>query len=70
MATSQIKDDDELLTDTDVSNITKVPTTTLRAWRARGKGPRFIRLGDRTVRHRRADIEAWLAERCNLAAGR
>jgi predicted DNA-binding transcriptional regulator AlpA len=32
---------------------------TLRAWRHRGKGPRFVRFG-RAVRYLRADLEAFI----------
>ena len=33
---------------------------TLEAWRAVGRGPKFIRVG-RAIRYRKADVEAWLA---------
>jgi len=39
---------------------------TIRAWRLRGHGPRYIRLGDRLkapVAYRLSDIEDWLAAR-------
>lgn len=35
----------------------------LRSWRLRGGGPRFYRLGRRTVRYLAADVSAFLA-RC------
>lgn len=28
--------------------------------RARGTGPRYVKIGDRCIRYRRADVEAWL----------
>ena len=36
---------------------------TLRNWRVRGVGPRFIRLSRRAVRYAQADVDAWLAAR-------
>ena len=35
---------------------------TVRKWRIRGNGPRFIRCGG-NVRYRAADIEAWVSSR-------
>ncbi|HWU89531.1 MAG TPA: hypothetical protein VN253_19855 [Kofleriaceae bacterium] len=35
-----------------------VPRSTLRAWRTRGLGPRFIRLAPRTPRYRLTDVRA------------
>lgn len=35
------------------------PVQTLYAWRHHGTGPRGIKVG-RTVRYRRADVDAWL----------
>lgn len=67
LAKSALDEFDELLTDEEVSAITKVKPGTLRQWRARGQGPRFFRLSGRTVRHRRADVEAWLASRASDA---
>ena len=36
-----------------------VAVSTLRAWRRRGRGPRFVRFG-RAVRYRTSDIEEYL----------
>lgn len=54
---------DELLTEQQISKLTKIPASTLRSWRKRGRGPRYLRLGDRVVRFRRRDINEWLASR-------
>ena len=35
----------------------------LANWRSRGGGPRFIRVGSRAVRYRRADLRAWAEAR-------
>lgn len=51
-----------ILTPDDLADeLREVSTETLRAWRYRGTGPRFIRVG-RHVRYRRVDVEAWLEE--------
>lgn len=36
--------------------------TTLEAWRCRGGGPRFIKLG-RLVKYRRADLDSFIESR-------
>lgn len=33
----------------------------LQAWRSRGGGPKFVRVG-RLVRYRQSDVESWLAD--------
>ncbi len=44
------------LTEREVSNLLGLSVATLRAWRHRGQGPRFLRLG-RAVRYLPADLE-------------
>lgn len=36
--------------------------TTLEAWRCRGGGPRFAKLG-RAVRYRKSDLDDWIESR-------
>lgn len=36
--------------------------TTLEAWRCRGGGPRFVKLG-RSVRYRSSDLDTWIESR-------
>ena len=36
---------------------------TAQRWRKQGKGPSFVRRGERKIVYRVADIEAWLAGR-------
>ena len=50
----------ELLDEKAVSREYGIPLATLRGWRFRGLPPRFMKLS-RSVRYRRADIEAWLS---------
>ena len=46
-------------TETQAAEHLGLSIATLRAWRHRGKGPRFVRFG-RAVRYLRADIEAFI----------
>lgn len=38
-----------------------ISVDSLKHWRLRGKGPRFVRVGSRVV-YRIADLDAWLAD--------
>ncbi len=44
------------LTEREVAELLGLSVATLRAWRHRGKGPRFLRLG-RSVRYLPADLD-------------
>ena len=52
---------DEYLTESELAELLKVSTKTVRTWRKEGTGPPALRFG-RGVRYRRRDVEAW-AER-------
>lgn len=68
--------EEALLNDDEVSALLGVPRSTLRAWRTRGIGPRFIRLSPRTPRCRIADVRSWIDSRaaahlrCNSTTAR
>lgn len=51
------------------SRLTGVPVTTLETWRSRGGGPRFLKLGAKTVRYQRRELLGWMArqQRANTA---
>lgn len=51
----------DLLHPDEVSGMLGVAPSTLVTWRKRKQGPPYIRLGYRTVRYARVDVEAWLA---------
>ncbi len=40
-----------------------VSEATLRLWRSRGEGPRYFRAGEKLVRYRRSDLDAWIETR-------
>lgn len=41
----------------------------LRLWRSEGKGPRHFKAGEKLVRYRRADLDAWIEARLSAPAG-
>ncbi|MFW5453763.1 helix-turn-helix transcriptional regulator [Thioalkalivibrio sulfidiphilus] len=50
------------LTTEQAAELLGLKRTTLEAWRCRGGGPQFIKLG-RAVRYRQADLEEWIESR-------
>jgi hypothetical protein len=46
--------------DHEVAAIFDIKVHTLRNWRSLGKGPRFRKIGQRTVRYHRADLLAFI----------
>ncbi len=53
---------DRLLTEMELEAEDGFNHRTLQAWRVRGGGPKYLKIG-RSVRYRRKDIEAWLASK-------
>lgn len=61
----------ELLTTEQAAAELRVSKQTLEAWRCRGEGPPFFRVGRRRVAYTREDLHIWLAgRRCDPAEGR
>jgi predicted DNA-binding transcriptional regulator AlpA len=52
-----------LLTTFDLAAFLRVSPWTVRGWRKRGRGPRFFRLSDRTVRYSLSHVKAFLEGR-------
>lgn len=53
-----------MLTEKELAARWKVTTRTLKSWRASGKGPAFVEIGEtKGVRYRVSDIEAYEASR-------
>jgi excisionase family DNA binding protein len=40
----------------------------LRLWRSQGRGPRHFKAGEKLVRYRRADLDAWIEARLSAPA--
>lgn len=53
---------DELLTFREVAAILKLNPQTMIEWRRSDRGPKWVRIGQKTVRYRRSDLEAWIAD--------
>jgi predicted DNA-binding transcriptional regulator AlpA len=49
------------LTEKDLATRWSVTTRTLQGWRKTGAGPKFIRIGERSIFYRAADVEAYEA---------
>ncbi|WP_447975510.1 helix-turn-helix transcriptional regulator [Nitrospira sp. Kam-Ns4a] len=49
------------MTEEQVANMLQVSRRTLQAWRIRGGGPPFAKIGARMVRYRESDVAEWLA---------
>ena len=59
---------DRLLLPGELAELFQVEVKTLEAWRSRGLGPRFVKLGGREVRYRPRDVLEWLEKRvCSSA---
>ena len=49
-----------LLTEKQAANFLGLNPRSLQAWRTRGGGPSYLRIGHRTTRYRMEDLEVWL----------
>ena len=62
MSTAPERAPREFMDEVEAGELLGISPRTLQAWRVRGTaGPRFCKIG-RSVRYRRRDIEAWLAD--------
>lgn len=51
---------DPLLLPEEVAALLRVDISTLRNWRSKGRGPKFVKIGD-LARYRLADVEAYVS---------
>ena len=56
---------EQLMTPREMADRLGVALITLRKWRQQGKGPRYLKLGYRTIRYRIEDVVAWEIEQAN-----
>jgi predicted site-specific integrase-resolvase len=54
-------DPEYLMTEVQTCELLSVSTRTLQAWRLRGNGPVFVKIG-RSVRYKRRDIANWVRD--------
>jgi predicted DNA-binding transcriptional regulator AlpA len=52
---------DDLLTTAETAGVLRIKQQTLRAWRAKSRGPRYVKIGSRVV-YSKKDVADW-AER-------
>jgi predicted DNA-binding transcriptional regulator AlpA len=50
---------DQLLGESDAARLVGFSVRSLQGWRVKGGGPRFVKIGGRSVRYRRRDLLAW-----------
>jgi len=53
------------LTPREAAKYVGVSEAVLRLWRSRGEGPLYFRAGEKLIRYRRADLDAWIESRLN-----
>lgn len=59
---------DDLLNERQAAALATLSPATMRAYRYRGAGPTWFKLGPRAVRYRRGDILSWVAEQATRSA--
>lgn len=57
-----------LLTTEDVARLLGVSEKLIHNWRYEGRGPRFVKLGHRTVRYRPEDVDSWIERQARRPA--
>jgi predicted DNA-binding transcriptional regulator AlpA len=60
----------ELIDERQAAAILCSAVTTLRNWRTQKQGPRYRKIGKRSVRYHRADVAAFIVGEGSVAAGR
>lgn len=63
-------DPDSLLREEEAAAFLNCTPRALQAWRKRGDGPPYIRLGSRSIRYRRRDLLTWSAIRRHVPSTR
>jgi predicted DNA-binding transcriptional regulator AlpA len=49
-----------LLTDAELATLYGVALQTVRNWRTKGEGPKWVRIGARAIRYKPADVRAFI----------
>lgn len=52
----------DLLSEKEAAAALALSASTLRNWRCKNQGPKAVRVGTRSIRYRRADLEAFIAD--------
>ncbi len=59
MVATKTTNEQRLVTEKQAGKLLSVSPRTLRNWRTRGGGPRFVKISGRCIRYRIADIYEW-----------
>ncbi|WP_099591621.1 helix-turn-helix transcriptional regulator [Paramylibacter kogurei] len=59
----QSNDNNKLVNEREAASILCYSVRALQNWRHRGGGPDFVRVSARSIRYRRADLDAWVTAR-------
>jgi predicted DNA-binding transcriptional regulator AlpA len=59
--------DDRLVNERDAAEYLALSVKTMQGYRTRGGGPVYLKLGSRTVRYRKSDLDAWTSRFANTA---
>lgn len=54
---------DNVLTEAKAARYLGISGAALRLWRSHGEGPRHFKAGEKLVRYRRVDLDAWIEAR-------
>lgn len=65
----QTESDQDLLIASETAALLRISPGALANMRYRGSGPRFVTLGTRSIRYRRADVDAWLEASARTQTG-
>lgn len=69
MDTTTQADTGPYLAPAEAAAILGISTRTLKEHRYAGTGPAFVKVGHRTIRYRRADLDAWAESRLRTQSG-
>lgn len=59
---------ENVLTEVKAARYLGISGAALRLWRSEGRGPRHFKAGEKLVRYRRIDLDAWIEERLSVPA--
>ena len=61
-------DNQNTLTPIQAAKYVGISEAALRLWRSEGRGPRHFKAGEKLVRYRRIDLDAWIEARLSAPA--
>lgn len=56
-------DHQDTLTPKQAAKYVGISEAAMRLWRSQSKGPRYFKAGEKLVRYRRTDLDAWIEAR-------